>query len=71
MSQPPYTATIRSLRTARGFTQEELAALAKTSARTIRAIEAGTGNPGAATLIRIFDALRADRDHRGAAMGAK
>ena len=36
---------IRSARKAAGLTQEDLAQLAETSERTIRAIETGTGNP--------------------------
>lgn len=37
--------SIRSARKAAGITQEDLANLAETSERTIRAIESGTGNP--------------------------
>ncbi|WP_243400117.1 helix-turn-helix transcriptional regulator [Arthrobacter glacialis] len=42
------TAVANSIRRARkdaGLTQEDLANLAETSERTIRAIETGTGNP--------------------------
>lgn len=38
-------AVIRRARKEAGLTQEELANLAETSQRTIRAIETGTGNP--------------------------
>lgn len=37
--------SIRSARKAAGLTQEDLAHLAETSERTIRAIETGQGNP--------------------------
>lgn len=37
--------SIRNSRKAAGLTQEDLAHLAETSERTIRAIETGTGNP--------------------------
>lgn len=38
-------ASIRAARKEAGLTQEDLANLAETSERTIRAIETGTGNP--------------------------
>ncbi|ALE06127.1 XRE family transcriptional regulator [Arthrobacter sp. ERGS1:01] len=38
-------AGIRAARKEAGLTQEDLANLAETSERTIRAIETGTGNP--------------------------
>ncbi|MGP9503113.1 helix-turn-helix transcriptional regulator [Specibacter sp. AOP5-B1-6] len=38
-------AGIRAVRKEAGLTQEDLANLAETSERTIRAIETGTGNP--------------------------
>ncbi|MHA7178007.1 helix-turn-helix transcriptional regulator [Arthrobacter sp. Sr24] len=38
-------AVIRRARKEAGLTQEDLANLAETSQRTIRAIETGTGNP--------------------------
>ena len=38
-------ASIRAARKDAGLTQEDLANLAETSERTIRAIETGTGNP--------------------------
>ncbi len=38
-------ATIRAARKMAGLTQEDLAHLAQTSERTIRAIESGKGNP--------------------------
>ena len=38
-------AAIRAARKEAGLTQEDLALLAQTSQRTIRAIDTGTGNP--------------------------
>lgn len=69
MSRKPYAMTVRSLRESRGYTQEQLAALAKTSPRTIRAIEKGHTSPGAVLLIRILDVLKADREQRAVCMG--
>lgn len=71
MPRPPYSVTIRELREKRGYTQEAIATLAGISVRTLRAVEAGESSPRAALLIRILDALNADRDHRAACMGAK
>lgn len=42
---PAIGESIRAARKEAGLTQEDLANLAQTSQRTIRAIETGTGNP--------------------------
>lgn len=50
-------ASIRAARKEAGLTQEDLANLAQTSQRTIRAIETGTGNPSLRTVIAAADVL--------------
>jgi putative transcriptional regulator len=46
-------ASIRSARSDAGITQEDLAHLAGTSVRTVRAIETGTGNPSLRAVVAV------------------
>ncbi|WP_427171900.1 helix-turn-helix transcriptional regulator [Arthrobacter sp. 92] len=50
-------AGIRRARKDAGITQADLAHLAGTSERTIRAIETGTGNPSLAALVAVANVL--------------
>lgn len=50
-------ASIRSARRDAGITQEDLAHLAGTSVRTIRAIETGTGNPSLQAVVAVTKVL--------------
>lgn len=50
-------AGIRRARKDAGITQADLADLAGTSERTIRAIETGTGNPSLAALVAVTNVL--------------
>ena len=50
-------AGIRSARKDAGLSQEDLAHLAGTSQRTIRAIETGTGNPSLKTVVAAANVL--------------
>jgi putative transcriptional regulator len=50
-------AGIRSARKDAGITQEDLAHLAGTSVRTIRAIETGTGNPSLQAVVAVTNVL--------------
>ncbi|MGZ4661363.1 MAG: helix-turn-helix transcriptional regulator [Arthrobacter sp.] len=50
-------AGIRRARKDAGITQADLADLAGTSERTIRAIETGTGNPSLAALVAVANVL--------------
>lgn len=50
-------ASIRAARKEAGLTQEDLANLAETSERTIRAIETGTGNPSLRVVAAAADVL--------------
>ena len=50
-------ASIRSARKDAGLTQEDLANLAETSERTIRAIETGTGNPSLRAVVAAANVL--------------
>jgi y4mF family transcriptional regulator len=50
-------ASIRSARRDAGITQEDLAHLAGTSVRTVRAIETGTGNPSLRAVVAVSDVL--------------
>jgi len=53
-------ARIRSLRTARGWTQEELGARAEVDFRTIGGVERGERAPSLSSLQRIAEALEVD-----------
>jgi transcriptional regulator with XRE-family HTH domain len=48
---------VRSLRTARSFTQEELARRAQLDAKHVQTIEAGKSNVTVSTLLGLADAL--------------
>ncbi|WP_346960733.1 helix-turn-helix transcriptional regulator [uncultured Arthrobacter sp.] len=48
---------IRRARKDAGLTQEQLAQLAGTSERTVRAIETGTGNPSLQSVVAIANVL--------------
>ncbi|MGO4493722.1 helix-turn-helix transcriptional regulator [Arthrobacter sp. 2YAF22_2] len=48
---------IRRSRKAAGLTQEDLALLAATSERTVRAIETGTGNPSLRAVAAVANVL--------------
>ncbi|MDQ0756252.1 helix-turn-helix transcriptional regulator [Arthrobacter sp. B3I4] len=48
---------IRRSRKEAGLTQEELAHLAGTSERTVRAIETGTGNPSLQAVVAVANVL--------------
>lgn len=48
---------IRRSRKDAGLTQEELAQLAGTSERTVRAIETGTGNPSLQAVVAVANVL--------------
>ena len=48
---------IRTARKEAGLTQEDLALLAETSQRTIRAIETGTGNPTLKSVVAAANVL--------------
>lgn len=50
-------ASIRSARRDAGITQEDLAHLAGTSVRTVRAIETGTGNPSLRAVVAVSGVL--------------
>ena len=50
-------ASIRSARKDAGITQEDLAHLAGTSVRTVRAIETGTGNPSLRAVVAVSGVL--------------
>lgn len=50
-------AGIRSARKDAGITQEDLAHLAGTSVRTVRAIETGSGNPSLQAVIAVSNVL--------------
>lgn len=50
-------ASIRKARKAAGITQADLADLAGTSERTIRAIETATGNPSLAAVVAVANAV--------------
>ena len=50
-------ASIRSARKDAGITQEDLAHLAGTSVRTVRAIETGTGNPSLRAVVAVSGGL--------------
>lgn len=50
-------AGIRAVRKEVGLTQEDLANLAETSERTIRAIETGTGNPSLRAVVAAAQVL--------------
>ncbi|MHA7304740.1 helix-turn-helix transcriptional regulator [Arthrobacter sp. TMN-49] len=50
-------ARIRAARKEAGLTQEDLANLAETSERTIRAIETGTGNPSLRAVVAAANVL--------------
>lgn len=50
-------AGIRAVRKEAGLTQEDLANLAETSERTIRAIETGTGNPSLRAVVAAAQVL--------------
>lgn len=50
-------AGIRSARRDAGLTQEDLAHLAGTSVRTVRAIETGTGNPSLQAVAAVANVL--------------
>lgn len=50
-------AVIRSARRDAGITQEDLAHLAGTSVRTVRAIETGRGNPSLQVVIAVSSVL--------------
>lgn len=50
-------ASIRKARKEAGLTQEDLANLAETSERTIRAIETGTGNPSLRAVVAAANVL--------------
>lgn len=50
-------ASIRAARKEAGLTQEDLANLAETSERTIRAIETGTGNPSLRAVAAVASVL--------------
>jgi transcriptional regulator with XRE-family HTH domain len=56
-SQPALGNAIRESREARELTQEELAAAAKITVRTLSQIETGTANPTWATVDEIASAL--------------
>lgn len=48
---------IRQTRKDAGLTQEQLAQLAGTSERTVRAIETGTGNPSLQSVVAVANVL--------------
>lgn len=50
-------ASIRAARQESGLTQEDLAQLAQTSERTIRAIETATGNPSLRAVAAVANVL--------------
>jgi transcriptional regulator with XRE-family HTH domain len=50
-------ASIRSARKSTGMTQEDLARLAGTSVRTVRAIETASGNPSLRAVVAVANVL--------------
>ncbi len=56
-SQPALGSVLRELREEKKLTQETLAQRASVTARVVREIEKGRGNPTWATLVSILEAL--------------